>query len=86
MRATPDNWEQVKKLFDAAIAQPTGERAAFLDDACAGNEALRREVESLLESDEQAGSFMDAPAVQSAAESLAGEPNKLSVGQRLTRY
>src|SRR3989454_7481367 len=85
-KVTSENWEQVKELFEAALKREPVERVAFLDGACSGDEALRREVESLLESYEQAGSFMDAPAVEAAAESLIEEPVKLSPGQQIGHY
>ena len=44
-------WRQVKALFQAAVDRPPEERAAFLEAAAGGDEALRREVESLLASD-----------------------------------
>ena len=43
------------------------ERAAFLRQACAGDQELEREVRSLLASDQQAGSFLDSPAMEVAA-------------------
>src|SRR3989449_6342194 len=85
-KVTSENWQQVKELFEAALKRKPVERVAFLDQACAGDEALRREVESLLESYEQAGSFMAAPAVEAAVESLLGEQVKLSPGQRMGHY
>ncbi len=51
-------------LFHQAVAQPAQERAAFLDAACAGDEALHRRVEALLLAHETPGSFLQAPAVQ----------------------
>ncbi len=45
---TPDRWARLEELFHAARALPPGERAAFLDTACSGDSAMRREVESLL--------------------------------------
>ena len=68
------------------MARPAEERAKFLECACAGDEALRREVESLLESDEAAESFMEAPAVTVAAQSLLGVEARLSVGQQISHY
>ena len=43
-----ERWTIVDRLFDAALEREPHERAAFLDEACADDEALRREVESLL--------------------------------------
>lgn len=46
---TPEHWEQVALLHRAALQYEESRRAAFLRDACAGDEDLRCEVESLLE-------------------------------------
>jgi hypothetical protein len=48
MTAGPDRWGTIERLYHAALAQPVDRRAAYLAEACAGDEALRREVESLL--------------------------------------
>ena len=48
MAMTPERWERVKQLFDAAQAHPPSERAAFLTRATGGDEDLRHEVERLL--------------------------------------
>src|SRR5262249_61615117 len=45
---TPDRWKRVEALYHGALALPAGARAAFLAEACPDDEALRREVESLL--------------------------------------
>jgi hypothetical protein len=50
-----------------AKADPT-ERAAYLDEACAGDPALRARVEALLHSHEQASDFLNQPAVARATD------------------
>jgi predicted Ser/Thr protein kinase len=55
---TPDRWTRVKETFQAALAHDSAEREAFLVEACAGDAALRDEVDSLLEAYEGAGDFM----------------------------
>lgn len=52
---------QVKQIFQAALQTPPVERTAFLEQACAGDAALRVEVASLLAAHDQAGTFIDAP-------------------------
>src|SRR5688500_19183978 len=49
---TEARWTQDKTLFEAAVELPTSARAAFLAAAAGGDEQLRREVESLLRSDD----------------------------------
>ena len=46
---TDARWRQVKALFEAAVERPPAERAAFLAAATGGDDALRREIESLLD-------------------------------------
>src|SRR5689334_14430745 len=49
----------VKSIFGHAIGLSSpGERAAYLQQACAGDPALRAEIESLLQADREAGSFL----------------------------
>ena len=48
-------------VLNAALELRPAERAAYLDQACAGDVALRRQVEALLLSHEQAEGFLDAP-------------------------
>src|SRR5215813_8581561 len=83
---TPERWQQVNEVFHRALARAPGERPAFLDDACAGDDELRREVESLIGVHQQSGSFIDTPALQAAAHLLAEEPAELAAGQRLGHY
>ena len=44
----PERWQRVEQLYHTALARDADGRASFLAEACAGDEALRREVESLL--------------------------------------
>jgi hypothetical protein len=54
----------VAQLHRAALGTAKDERAAFLHQACAGDEELRREVESLLALEADAEDFMDGSALQ----------------------
>jgi len=66
-----DRWKQVDSLLQSVLACSPEEREVFLRHACAGDEALEREVRSLLTSQQQAGSFLDRPALEVAARALA---------------
>ena len=55
----PERWQQIDQVLEAALERDRNDWAAFLDQACAGDEELRREVESLLRAHEQAGSFIE---------------------------
>jgi hypothetical protein len=54
-------WHEVDRLFEEALDRPPAERAAFLDATCAGDTALRRDVERLLAADEQGSGFLASP-------------------------
>jgi len=49
---TPDRWRQVEQLYHSALEREGDQRAAFLTEACRGDEELQREVASLLEQTE----------------------------------
>jgi eukaryotic-like serine/threonine-protein kinase len=82
----PDqHWENLQHLFHAALALPPHERAVYLQQACDGNLSLRRAVESLLKSHEEADNFVDTPAYQAVAEMvLDGED--LKSGETVGHY
>src|SRR6266498_834749 len=83
---TPERWEQVGKLYQAALGLPPAERETFLDDACADDAAMRREVESLLAAEDNAGSFLAAGAMKDAAKMLVEDKSLLLVGKELGHY
>jgi tetratricopeptide (TPR) repeat protein len=62
-----------EELFHAAVAKPSTERTAFLDQACGADMELRRRVEVLLRAHEASGSFLDEPAA--TGEFVAGPPS-----------
>lgn len=69
----PERWEQVAQLYGAALEREGSERSGFLGEACAGDEDLRREVDSLLACEGEKASFMESPALEEAARQLARE-------------
>src|SRR2546425_13359249 len=79
----PERWQQIDELLQSALAQAPAERPDFLAQACAGDEPLCREVESLIASHELAKSFLGAPVSQIAAELLVGDQASLAKGQRI---
>jgi serine/threonine-protein kinase len=83
-----EKWQQVKEIFQAALEHAPDERAAFLNDACAEDVGLRREVEVLLASFENADddSFMQQAAIGEVAEIIVGAEHRLAAGQRLNHY
>ena len=72
---TAERWKRVEELYHEARTRPPGERAAFLADACRDDEALRREVESLLNEPVSGDGFLDSPARERRASSIATRPS-----------
>lgn len=60
---TPERWQEVKRLFDAALERPEAERTGFLDTSCGSDADLRREVTALLVALDDAGSRFEGPAL-----------------------
>jgi serine/threonine protein kinase len=80
---TPERWEQVEKLFNAAVEKSAEERNFFLDEACGNDAELKREVESLLAQAESVSSPI-AAAVSEAAESFSILENR--IGKHIGPY
>ena len=83
---TPERYRQIGELYHAALEVDADERATFLARACASDAELRREVESLVSSHEQAADFIAAPALEVAAEMLAESEADALTGQTIARY
>ncbi len=83
---TPERFEQIGQLYHEAMEVASGERALFLEQVCAGDEALRCEVESLLAAERSVGNFIAAPALKDAAALLTGEAPGTLGGKQLGHY
>ncbi len=88
-----ERWKQVDRLLQSVLERPLEEREAFLRNACAADGQLEREVRSLLRAQQQAGSFLETPAILAAAQALARQQNKdkqktddSPIGQTVSHY
>jgi eukaryotic-like serine/threonine-protein kinase len=70
---SPERWEEIEAVFQAALTRDAVERSAFVDRECAGNEALRTEVVALLSAEEQSRDFLTSSALEITAGQLAHE-------------
>jgi len=59
----PGRWQEIERLYHEAQVCPAAVRAAFLAEACAGDEGLRREVQALLDEPATTEGFLDRPAL-----------------------
>lgn len=80
-----ERWAQIERLYHEAIERAAGERASFLDEACAGDSALRREIESLLEANEDTG-ILDSLALNVVAKDMASEQAQAMIGRTIGHY
>ncbi|HZM90589.1 MAG TPA: LpqB family beta-propeller domain-containing protein [Blastocatellia bacterium] len=81
-----ERWAKIDRLLDEAMDRDQQSRAAFLDEACLGDEDLRREVESLLKAHSRAEPFLSTPALDVAARHLARENHISLVGKQFGSY
>ena len=82
----PERWQQLDQLFHLALELEPAHRTAFLAEACVDDVLLRKEVEELLAGHEEAGTFMDRPALEFEAQSLAKDQDQSVVGQIIGHY
>ena len=80
-----DRWEQVNKLYYAALDVEEKERPSFLEEACGRDTELRAEVESLLSIQAQMDGFLGKPAMEEVAKSMKDDPPSL-LGRPLGPY
>jgi len=66
---TGERWQEIKNVLEAVLQMDSEKRPAFLDQACASDQSLRREVESLLAADKQAQTnFLECPPLATRLE------------------
>jgi eukaryotic-like serine/threonine-protein kinase len=81
-----EQYKKLDELFDAVLELEPQKRQEFLDQACGNNLPLRREIESLLETYHKLGNFIETPALEVAAQSLAQDSNLSFTGKQIAHY
>ncbi len=81
-----DRWDEVKDLFQLALERRGEERQDFIEEVSGDDSTLRVELESLLSSHDEAGTFMSRPPGADAAAVLSLEADAPLVGKRLGPY
>jgi Tol biopolymer transport system component len=79
-------WRRVEELCHAALDLPIAERAAFLTTACAGDDELRFEVESLLAHERTVDRFLSEPLGSVAAEVVAVANSPGTIDAQVAHY
>jgi len=81
-----ERWHQVEQLYHSARDQEPDLRDHFLNQACSGDEELRREVESLLSYETETAMLLDRPALEVAVRALAVDRRNWMIGRTLGHY
>ena len=83
---TPERWQQVEAVLQEALDRPPLERDSFLDQACAGDEELKEETSSLIAAYDEAGGFIEQPAMAQDAHVLLGVDTDANRGRQIGPY
>ncbi|MBN1567845.1 MAG: protein kinase [Acidobacteria bacterium] len=75
----PELWRRIEEIYYKALAMEPAERRAYLDQCCAGDNRLRKEVDRLLQDQPAAESFIESPAVEIAAKVLFGGKEAMAI-------
>jgi eukaryotic-like serine/threonine-protein kinase len=88
-----DRWKQVDSILQAVLEHPPERREAFLRRACGVDTTLEQEVRSLLIAQQEAGAFLESPAIEVAARALALKQDQEAhdspssfIGQTVSHY
>ena len=82
----PERWRQIDQILKAALDEEEDRRAAFLDQACGEDRALRQKVEALLAAHRRGEDFLEEPALEMAAKGIAKDQIEALVGKQLGSY
>jgi serine/threonine protein kinase len=83
---TLERWRQIKGVLAAALELQSDQRTAYVLNACSGDDALRREVESLLAHEEKTTSFLEAATLEAAAKVFYETQGPSLMGRRVGCY
>lgn len=83
---TPERWQQIEEVLQAALDRPPGDRASFLEGLCDGDFELRSETDSLIDALEQAGDFIEEPAIAQDSHVLIGDALEDRAGHEIGPY
>jgi eukaryotic-like serine/threonine-protein kinase len=86
MATGSERWSTVERVYHDALARPVAARAAFVAEICAGDEALQREVESLLAQPVSADAWLERGAAAAAGELVDSTRTATLTGTRIGVY
>lgn len=81
-----ERWQEVKEILYLALEKDPEQRASFLNERCGDDLELRRDVESLIGANSEAGDRLESPAIEIMAETVVNHHNNDLVGRSLGNY
>jgi serine/threonine protein kinase len=81
-----ERWQQIETVLQVALDLPPNDRASYLESACNGDEELLTETVSLIAAHEEAGNFIEMPAISQDAPVLAAELPDMNIGREIGAY
>jgi serine/threonine protein kinase len=81
-----ERWQQIETVLQDALDRAPADRASFIEAACAGDEELKAEATTLIAAYNEAGDFIEQPALASDAQVLLGDDLKGNVGREVGPY
>lgn len=85
-QVTRERWQKIEECYHSALGKEKGQRAEYLRKACAGDDVLRREVESLLAQERGNNGFLETPALEAAARMLSKGRGQSLIGRQIGSY
>src|SRR5205807_36343 len=83
---TPERWQQVEEVLQAALDRSPNERLSFLNEARSDDEELRQETSSLVDAYDEAGDFIEEPAIAHDAHVLLSNHEQNNIGREIGPY
>ena len=81
-----ERWQQVESVLQDALDRAPVDRASFIEEACGGDEELKTEATTLIAAYEEAGDFIEQPALAHDAHVLLGGDFEGNVGREIGPY
>jgi hypothetical protein len=71
-----EKWKRINKIYHDVLKLKADRRRSFLDEACGGDQELRKEIEALITSHEKLNCFLESPAVAVAVKAIAADDSR----------
>jgi serine/threonine protein kinase len=83
---TPERWQQIEEVLQAALDRAPEQRFAYLQEVCAGDDSLQTEASSLVSAYETAADFIEEPAMAQDAHVLISSHELNNIGREIGPY